>query len=86
MLLEKAWAKVHGGYLSISSGLLDEAMHDLTGAPTSYYFLDSSSESIAEEHWRQLLTAYNSDFLMACGTRSMGDLKPNQTQTDTGLV
>lgn len=72
MLLEKAWAKVHGGYLNISSGLLDEAMHDLTGAPTSYYFLDCNSSSTGEEHWRLLLNAYNSDFLIASGTRSMG--------------
>jgi hypothetical protein len=34
MLLEKAYAKVHGGYYNIHSGLSREALRDLTGAPT----------------------------------------------------
>ena len=39
MILEKAWAKVHGGYLNIDSGSTREALRDLTGAPClSYYF------------------------------------------------
>lgn len=34
MTLEKAWAKVHRGYLNINQGLASDALHDLTGAPT----------------------------------------------------
>lgn len=33
MILEKAWAKIIGGYCSISSGTCSEGMHLLTGAP-----------------------------------------------------
>lgn len=32
ILLEKAWAKVHGGYMNIAAGLTREALRDLTGA------------------------------------------------------
>ena len=32
ILLEKAWAKVNGGYYNIEGGLMTEALRDLTGA------------------------------------------------------
>ena len=32
-LLEKAWAKLHGGYEKIQWGHVDEALQDMTGAP-----------------------------------------------------
>lgn len=32
ILLEKAWAKVFGGYMNIEAGLTREALRDLTGA------------------------------------------------------
>jgi Calpain family cysteine protease len=44
MLLEKAWAKVHGGYMNIDAGLTREALHDLTGAPTKTYFPKDEKE------------------------------------------
>jgi hypothetical protein len=34
VLLEKAWAKLHGSYDNIIGGYVSEALHDLTGAPT----------------------------------------------------
>ena len=33
MILEKAWAKVHGSYERIESGWANNVMRDLTGAP-----------------------------------------------------
>jgi len=33
LLLEKAWAKVHGDYLCIEAGLCNESFRDLTGVP-----------------------------------------------------
>jgi len=40
MLLEKAWAKVHGGYLNTHRGYNDESLNALTGAPTSFYAIE----------------------------------------------
>lgn len=34
MILEKAWAKIHGSYSQIEAGFTRECLHDLTGAPT----------------------------------------------------
>jgi calpain-15 len=37
LLLEKAWAKLHGSYYRIEAGSSEKVMHDLTGAPSFQY-------------------------------------------------
>ena len=96
MLLEKAWAKIHGGYMDIAWGLIDEALHDLTGAPTDYYFIGSSISnlltscstqtlSVGEEHWRLLRDASEKRYLITCGTKIFEKKSTKDTDQHTSL-
>lgn len=44
LLLEKAYAKMHGSYQRIENGSSDVAMRDLTGAPTKSMKVEGCSE------------------------------------------
>ena len=48
LLLEKAYAKVYGCYANIESGLIGNAIRDLTGAPYEY---KSNQEEGPENIW-----------------------------------
>jgi calpain-15 len=39
LLLEKAYAKIHGNYCSLRNGYANEGMIDLTGSPTQFFDL-----------------------------------------------
>lgn len=53
MLLEKAYAKAFGGYWNIGTGgFAEDALKDLTGAPTEYELI--SEESDLEAIWKRL--------------------------------
>jgi len=43
ILLEKAWAKLHGSYKRIEGGLPGNALFALTGKPASRHIHDSCS-------------------------------------------
>lgn len=43
MLLEKAWAKLHGSYFKIESGFAEDVFRELTGAPTLTFETEVSS-------------------------------------------
>ena len=65
MIIEKAWAKVHGGYMNIAAGLTREALRDLTGASAKTYFTEPSKN---DEYWDMLKSAYNQNFIMTAGS------------------
>jgi hypothetical protein len=66
-LLEKAYAKAHGSYQSISGGHIAEALLDLTGAPT--VSVDFSSASFSSELlWARLLCCKRLGLPAGCAT------------------
>jgi calpain-15 len=66
-LLEKAYAKAHGSYQSISGGHIAEALLDLTGAPT--ISIDFSSHSFSSELlWARLLCCKRLGLPAGCAT------------------
>lgn len=44
LLIEKAWAKLYGSYAKIESGFCNEALRDLTGAPTANFLTYEEGE------------------------------------------
>jgi hypothetical protein len=67
VLLEKAWAKVHGGYLNIEAGLTREALRDLTGASAKTYFLRQDPEGI----WNRLMEGEHMNYIMTAGSDNL---------------
>lgn len=92
MVLEKAFAKVHGSYAAIRSGWPYEAMMDLTGAPyKDIKFADNRTKAKREDGslWADLLSYDLKQYIMSCSTSGVdkfteGGTKPQFLQT--GLV
>ena len=73
MLLEKAYAKANGGYWNIGDGgFADEALSDLTGAPTEALFVneDTSKDLL----WKRLDWCSRNNFVVICGTKKRRDI------------
>jgi len=65
--LEKAWAKVHGGYFNINAGLTREALRDLTGASCVTYFTNEYKNNI-DQLWKILVDSYKKGYIMTTGS------------------
>ena len=59
ILLEKAYAKIHGSYEKIEAGLCEEALRDLTGAPS-----EKLNDFNEKEAWDFMKNAYDNNYLM----------------------
>ena len=64
LILEKAWAKIHGSYLRIRGGNAYHAMRDLTGAPS--YFYDIGKIDV----WSEIEASLEKGYMICCNTKS----------------
>jgi hypothetical protein len=80
MLLEKAYAKAHGGFWNIGTGgFAEDAMKDLTGAPTEYDLINEKSDLDAV--WKRLKYCDEKHYIMVAGSKGQGEAK-----TDSGII
>jgi hypothetical protein len=77
-LLEKAYARAHGAYKSISGGQVSEAMLDLTGCPTETVSFRTPGFD-KDLFWATLLSFVQAQFPIGCGTNA-------ETVEELGLV
>ena len=77
ILLEKAWAKVNGGYINTVAGNASEVIECLTNFPYEYNSIENADK---EELWVKILQASKNDYIMTTA------LPPREGATDCGLV
>ncbi len=67
LILEKAWAKLHGSYERIEAGLAHNVMRDLTGAPS----FDIDIEQYGKDKlWERLLISDQKQYVIAASVGS----------------
>lgn len=85
-IVEKAWAKIHFGYLNIESGTIEESMHALTGAPVVHHVLSETAPD--EKTWEHLWAAPRKNYAIAASSRDLKNAQVDKKGVDlaTGLV
>lgn len=72
MLLEKAWAKVNGGYLNITGGWATEVLSALTPFPIEY---TPHKRFSYEDLWSKIKKDYDLGYIMACCSRFNAEIE-----------
>jgi calpain-15 len=75
ILLEKAWAKLHGTYQRIETGLSLTALRDMTGAPSYLIKIEKMNK---EELWRKIKEADDKDYVMSVASQPAWDVEKMQ--------
>ena len=71
LILEKAYAKVHGNYFSLRGGFAHEALLDLTGCPTSALVFDDDDVKPRVDNnslWEELRSFEEEGYLLSVST------------------
>jgi len=80
LLLEKAYAKLHGSYMNIENGNAAAALSDLTGGPC---FIGKVAEQSDDEIWSTLSHHDRLDHVMCC---SVADVPNRDLEKEVGLI
>ena len=83
MLLEKAYAKLHGNYWALTGGLPHEALIDLTGKPTEHCDLKEVAKDSA--FFDKMLIANQRGYLL-CGETEGDIILNNNGKSETGIL
>ena len=75
MLLEKAWAKINGGYINTIGGLVHEPFEVLTGFGSRVYNLSDKDENSKMEILEEMKEADQSNCFISCGTKDDNELE-----------
>ena len=70
ILLEKAWAKINGGYINTISGMAHEPFEVLTGFSSRVYSLNNLTDNLQNEIIKEMKDADQSNCFISCGTKN----------------
>lgn len=68
LLLEKAWAKIHGNYQRIEAGTNGEALPALTGAPAEFTYHSEVKDK--EDLWKSISEADKKNYIIGSAVSS----------------
>ena len=67
-LLEKAWAKLRGGYIVAREGMIINAVRSIVNAPIFTYFSSElTTTQKIDDLWTLFATAYTQNYIMGGG-------------------
>jgi calpain-15 len=86
LLIEKAWAKLHGSYQRIEGGKAGHVMRDLTGAPSERLLTTNQEGAESPKIWAKLREAHEEGWLLATGSRYKDSKAGKIFRKKTGLI